>query len=126
MIKICQTSAKDKSTLKSTENIRNRSTTAAINSRKKDTSRLTKPAQQQSSKSSVTAPTRHVRGRTKEQREGIQDRPHTPDNTLASTSAKTSTPTLDGSNFPQEIDASIISADFSLLSNGNYCILFHQ
>jgi len=44
--------------------------------------------------------------------------PHTPDNSGITTGGQTSTPTLDGSYFPQEIDASAIHAETSVLSIG--------
>ncbi|OWF56173.1 uncharacterized protein LOC110450215 [Mizuhopecten yessoensis] len=48
-----------------------------------------------------------------------RERPHTPDNSHMSTGAKTSTPTMDSSFFPSEIDASAIQADGSILSTGH-------
>ncbi|XP_069122957.1 microtubule-associated protein futsch-like [Argopecten irradians] len=48
-----------------------------------------------------------------------KERPCTPDNSQLSTGAKTSTPTMDNSIFPTEIDASAIQADSSILSTGH-------
>ncbi|CAC5410796.1 HAUS8 [Mytilus coruscus] len=46
------------------------------------------------------------------------DTPHTPDNSHMTTGGQTSTPTHDGSDFPNEIDASAIHPEISVLSTG--------
>ena len=51
--------------------------------------------------------------------QGRKERPHTPENqSITSTGGKTSTPTMDGSIFPHEmdIDASAIHPEVSLLA----------
>ena len=50
--------------------------------------------------------------------------PGTPENAHTSTDHKTSTPTNDGSYFPQEIDASAIHAETSVLSTGKLTVAF--
>lgn len=52
-----------------------------------------------------------------------QSTPHTPDNSHMTAGGQTSTPTHDGSEFPQEIDASAIHPEMSVLSTGRFIVL---
>lgn len=51
--------------------------------------------------------------------------PLTPDNSHMTTGGQTSTPTHDGSDFPNEIDASAIHPEISVLSTGRSNILLN-